>query len=449
MKDYTEAVLAGTRAQAETLVHLSEAIWDYAELPLEEVRSSGALMEYLSDHGFAVRSGLAGMETAFEAVWGEGGPHIGLLGEYDALPEMSQKAQAQREPVKEGAPGHACGHALLGTGMAGAAVVLKEIMEREKLPGTLYFYGCPAEEIMVGKIRMDDAGVFSHLDACLTWHPMASNTVCDYTYAAMSSLQFDFTGKSSHAAAAPEQGRSALDAVELMNVGANYLREHVIAQARIHYVITNGGGRPNVVPATAQSWYYVRAPLRTQVDEIVERLLDVGRGAALMTGTEFSHQTLSGCKNTKLNGTLNQLAHQCMLRVPRPVWTEEELTLARRLQESFPPDVRDNALAEFSVPELAGQLIHTGVTELKDRPASLAGSTDVSNVSQRVPTVQVFTACMPVGTPGHTWQITACAGGSIGQKGMLYAAEVVADMVLELLSDPALLRRAKEEFERT
>lgn len=449
MKQYTGDVIAEIEAQKDDMKQLSQQIWGYAELPLEERQSSLALQTYLKDHGFAVKTGLAGMETAFEAVWGSGAPHIGLLGEFDALPEMSQKVQAEREAVTDGAPGHACGHNLLGTGMAGAAVAIKALMERDGLPGTIYFYGCPAEEIMVGKIKMDVEGVFSHLDVCLTWHPMASNTVCDYSYSAMTSLQFNFTGKSAHAAASPEQGRSALDAVELMNVGANYLREHVVSQARIHYVITNGGGRPNVVPASAQSWYYVRAPLRAQVDEIMERLLDVGRGAALMTGTQFDYEILSGCKNTKLNRALNELAYACMVRVPRPEWDEAERRLAEQLQQSFTPEVRRNALAEFSVSELAGQVLHTGVTALKPYPAYLAGSTDVSDVSQRVPTVQVFTACMPVGTPGHTWPITACAGSGIGQKGMVYAAQVVADMAMELLCSPDLLRRAWEEFEQT
>lgn len=446
MKDYKDEIIAGVERHAGELKSLSEEIWGYAELPLEETRSADALKRYLEEHGFSIRSGLAEMGTAFEAVWGTGAPHLGFLGEYDALPEMSQKAQAERAPVSEGAPGHACGHNLLGVGLAGSAVVLKELMERDGLSGTLHFYGCPAEEIMVGKIRMDDAGVFSGLDACLAWHPMASNTVCDYAYSAMTSLQFNFTGKSAHAAAAPEQGRSALDAVELMNVGANYLREHVVSQARIHYVITNGGGRPNVVPATAQSWYYVRAPFRSQVDEIVDRLLDVGRGAALMTGTQFNYEILSGCQNTKLNKTLNELAYDSMERIPRPAWSGDELDLAKRIQESFSQEVRRNALTEFSVPELDGQVMHTGVTPLKPYPAYLAGSTDVSNVSQRVPTVQVFTACMPVGTPGHTWQITACSGGSIGQKGMYYAAQVIADVALRLVQDKQLLRRAQAEF---
>ena len=301
---------------------------------------------------------------------------------------------------------------------------------------------------MLGKIVMTKAGVFDGADVCLTWHPMASNTVSDYSYSAMSSLKFRFAGKTAHAAAAPEQGRSALDAVELMNVGANYLREHVISQARIHYVITDGGGKPNVVPARAESWYYVRAPYKHQVDEIVERLVDISKGAALMTGTEASHEMLSGCHNTLLNSALNRHLHDCMLRVPGPRWTPEERAFAKAVQDTFTEDVLRGALLEFSVPELEGQVLHEGVTDLKPSPAFLAGSTDVSDVSNVVPTGQVFTCCMPVGTPGHTWQITACAGMSIGQKGMLYAAEVIADAALGLLCDPELRAGVREDFER-
>lgn len=446
MNKYTNEVIEILDKEHEKLRDISEKIWDYAELPLNEFKSSDLLQEYLINNGFKVEKDLSGMETAFIATYGEGNPIIGLLGEYDALSEMSQKVSTKEEVVEEGKAGHACGHNLLGTAMAGSAVAIKTLIEKHNLKGTVRFYGCPAEEIMYGKIKMDEDGLFDDLDVCLTWHPMASNTVCDYSYSSMTSLKFNFLGKTSHAAAAPEQGRSALDAVELMNVGANYLREHVVSQARIHYVITNGGGKPNIVPGAAESWYYVRAPFKKQVDEIVERLVDVSKGAALMTGTKVSHQVLTGCYNTILNDELNKLLFESMNEVPSPKWTESEIEFAKKLQDSFDESVIQNALVEFGVPELAGQVLHDGVTKLKSTMAFLAGSTDVSNVSKTVPTAQVFTCCMPVGTPGHTWQVASSAGMSIGQKGMDYAAKVIADAGMILLTNEDIRDRVWQEF---
>lgn len=442
----TEKVLAKLNDHRQELVDLSQEIWNYAELSQEETKSSRAIAELLQRHGFTVEYGVADLPTAFTAYYGHGKPVIGLLGEYDALPGVSQKPVTKPDPVEEGTPGHACGHNLLGTAMAGSAVALKELMDDGLIQGTIRYYGCPAEEIMLGKIVMVEKGLFSDVDICLTWHPMAANSVSDYIYSAMTSVYFNFTGRTAHAAAAPEQGRSALDAVELMNVGANYLREHVISSARIHYVITDGGGKPNVVPGKAQSWYYVRAPYRNQVDEIFKRLVDVARGAALMTETKMEYQVQSGCYHTYLNDTLNRLIYESMHRVPGPEWTDDEIQFAKALQDSLSSDAINDALHEFSTQELEGQVLHTGVTELKLHPAHLAGSTDVSNVSMVVPTAQVFTACMPVGTPGHTWQITACSGMSIGHKGMMYAAGIIADAAAKLFQDKTLIKSAWDDF---
>lgn len=449
MKDFTEELIQTLDSRQQELADLSREIWEYAELSEEEHRSSRRLAAYLKENGFAVEEGVCGLPTAFCAKWGSGNPVISFLGEYDALPGLSQKALPEQAPVRAGAPGHACGHNLLGSGMAGSAAAVRGLLERYRLPGTVQYFGCPAEEIMLGKIVMAKQGAFDSSDVCLTWHPMASNTVSDYSYSAMTSMKFTFLGKTAHAAAAPEQGRSALDAVELMNVGANYLREHIIPQARVHYVITDGGGKPNVVPGRAQSWYYVRAPYKEQVEEITKRLIDVSNGAALMTGTTVMHEVLSGCSNNILNGPLNRLLYESMTRVPVPDWTQEELEFAKKLQDTFPDQVRRNALLEFSVMELEGQILHSGVTPLKAAPAFLAGSTDVSDVSAAVPTGQVFTCCMPVGTPGHTWQVAACAGMSIGQKGMLYAAKVIADTAMRLFCMPELLAEIKADFKQT
>ncbi len=448
MSSFTNEIIRFIDKNFEQLGDISLRIWNFAELPLEEKRSSAILQEYLADNCFDLTIGLAGMDTAFLASWGSGSPVIGLLGEFDALPEMSQHISSEKKPIIEGAPGHACGHNLLGTGMAGAAVAVKELLKKHSLPGTIRFYGCPAEETMYGKIKMDEEHLFDDADICLSWHPKDGNAVSNFIHSAMVSLQFNFKGKAAHAAQSPEHGRSALDAVELMNVGANYLREHMIREARIHYVITNGGGRPNVVPSTAESWYYVRAPYKEQLDELVQRLIDVSRGAALMTGTQVSHEILSGCHNTVLNDSLNRLLYSSMTRIPVPAWSEEELEFAAKLQATVGKDLLREAISSYEITESEGQILHNKVAPLRSRPVFLAASTDVSNVSKTVPTAQVFTCCMPLGTPGHSWQVTASVGSSIGQKGMSYAAKVVADAAMVLFTKPTEVQNAQREFAR-
>lgn len=447
MKTYTQEVIAELDRKEAELWKLSDEIWEHPELALEEKNSSQLLQNYLADQGFTLESGLAGMETAFCASWGAGRPVIGFLGEYDALPDMSQAMEPRRRQLVPGGAGHACGHNLLGTAMAGAAAAARELLERNGLPGTVRFYGCPAEEIMVGKIRMDAEHIFDDCDVCLCWHPMGLNCVANYSYAAMTSIKFRFRGVTAHAAEAPDQGRSALDAVELMNVGANYLREHMIPQARVHYVITNGGGKPNVVPPEAESWYYVRAPYKSQVDSLVERLIKIQQGAALMTETEPSYTIESGCYNTILVRRLNELLHESMIRVPAPVWEEKDFALAGELLQTLPGDALDHTLSSFDAKELKGETLHGGVMPLKEEPAFLAGSTDVSNVSRTVPTGQVFTCCVPVGVPGHTWQTVVSAGSDIGRKGMMYAAKVITDAAMVLFTQPEEMEQIKRDFE--
>lgn len=448
MRSYTGDITAAIDRRREEIWELSRRIWEHPEPALEERYAAGQVTAYLEQEGFRVEPGIAGMETAFAASWGSGAPVIGFLCEYDALPDMSQALKPEREQIQRGGPGHACGHNLLGAAMAGAAAAVKELLARESLPGTVRVYGCPAEEIMVGKIRMDAEHVFDDCDVCLCWHPMGCNCVANYSYAAMTSIKFHFKGVMAHAAEAPDQGRSALDAVELMNVGANYLREHIIPQARIHYVITNGGGKPNVVPPEAESWYFVRAPYKKQVDELVRRLIKIQEGAALMTETEAGYRIESGCSNTVLNTRLNELLYQSLNRVPMPEWSEDDERLARELLATLPQEALDGTLKSFNIRELKGQVLHRGVAPLRDEPSFLAGSTDVSNVSRTVPTGQVFTCCVPVGTPGHTWQTTVSVGSGIGRKGMLYAASAVADTAMVLYTQPEELARVRADFER-
>ncbi|MBZ0299678.1 MAG: amidohydrolase, partial [Anaerolineae bacterium] len=280
-----EIILDHIHQQDEQLSYIAREIWDHPQIALRETFASDLLAQELEANGFSLERGVGQMPTAFVATWGEGQPIIGFLGEYDALPGLSQKVGTEKDPVEMGGPGHGCGHNLYGTACLGAVLALQEAMQQNRIPGTIRFYGCPAEETLVGKTFMARAGVFDDLDAALTWHPGSTNIVWNGSSLAMNSFKVNFHGFSTHAAAEPELGRSALDGVMLMDVGVNYLREHVIPEARIHSVITSGGQAPNVVPAYAQVWYFVRAPRRDQLNEIYARMLDIAQGAALMSGT--------------------------------------------------------------------------------------------------------------------------------------------------------------------
>lgn len=443
MNSYTQEIEQLVDHQKDKLTDISKKIWESPELPLEEHQSSAVLKKYLKKNGFTITDNVSGIETAFTAQWGDGYPTIGLLAEYDALPELSQKPQTTKEPVISGGPGHGCGHNLLGTAVVGSAVAIKEIMQENKLQGSVIVFGCPAEEIMYGKIKMAEKGIFNQTDACLTWHPMFTNKVSEFSFAAMNSIKFSFDGISSHAAAAPELGRSALDAVELMNVGANYLREHIISQARIHYIITNGGSRPNIVPNKAESWYYVRAPYKKQVNEIVKRLTKIAEGAALMTETKASHEVLSICTNTKLNDELNNVLFESMKNINPPKWTEEEKKFGTEIQNTIDKESRSDHLEEYGLLELENHLFHDDISNLNHNIRHLAGSTDVSNVSNIVPTAQFFACCMPVGVALHTWQSTACCGMSIGEKGMIYASKILADAAVKILQNPEIITKIK------
>lgn len=437
--------------KAPELSEIALAIWDYAELGFQEYRSSQIQADYLESHGFTVTRQAGGIPTAFVAEWGEGRPRIGFLGEYDALTGISQEACPERRPRVEGAPGHGCGHNLLGTAAMGAALALKEALSAVGLRGTVRYYGCPAEELLAGKVYMARQGLFSDLDVAITWHPGALNTVRMGTGTAMNSAKFRFHGKTAHAAGDPHNGRSALDAVELMNVGANYLREHVINAARIHYVITDGGGQPNVVPAEAEVWYFVRAPRRSQVEEIYGRLVDVAKGAALMTGTTFDINFLTGCYEVLINDALAEVMWRCLQKVGAPAFDEKDMEFARRLAETFDKASVENVIRSPEFQEyrsLQGQVLNTTLVPPSGRGRSGGGSTDVGDVSWIVPTVQVSAATVPIGCPGHSWQNCASSGSPIGLKGMMVAAKAMALCGLELVQNPEEIKRAWEEFEQ-
>lgn len=444
------AALDWIDAHASEYTAISDDIWRHPELPLAEHRTARLLSEVAERQGFSVERGVAGMDTAFVASWGSGRPVIGLMGELDALPGLSQRAVPVRDPFQEGAPGHGCGHNIHGSTAVAAAVALRHAAESSGLRGTIRLFGCPAEETVQGKVRLVAAGLFRDVEAALSHHPSSANTAHSGSSLALASLKFHFRGTSSHAAAAPEQGRSALDAVELMNVGANYLREHMIEKARLHYVIQDGGGQPNVVPPRASSWYYVRAPERAEVDAIVRRLLDIARGADLMAGTTHEVEPVGGCHNLIPNRTLIDLVVRSMRAVGAPRHTPEEVAFGRALSESISPETKRQLLEREGRPGwegLLGELFDERVVEPWMDGRVLPASTDVGDVSWVTPTTEFSTAACVLGTPGHSWQFTAQTGMSIGHRSLVFAAKVMALSALELLGDPGLLRAAREEWE--
>ncbi|MEX0973789.1 MAG: M20 family metallopeptidase [Bacillota bacterium] len=429
------------------LVDVSRKVWEFAEVGLQENRSAAVQVDFLESEGFSVKQGTGGMPSAFVAEWGSGKPVIGFLGEYDALMGLSQKAVAVKDPVCAGAPGHGCGHNLLGAAALGSAVALKRYLTAHSLPGTVRYYGCPAEETLIGKVFMARDGAYDDLDVAITWHPGAVNTVQLGSSNGVNSVKFTFHGKTAHAAGDPHNGRSALDAVELMNVGANYLREHVISDARLHYVITDGGGQPNVVPATAQVWYYVRAPHRPQVEEIYSRLIDVAKGAALMTGTTFDIEFLAGCYDVLPNDVLAGVCLDVFKALGAPKWSAEEMQFAEDLAKSLDrKQVQEGLKAQGAPKELLTQVVNITVLDPMDKGKVMAGSTDVGDVSWIVPTVQISAACWPVGSPGHSWQVASSSGHPFGEKGMLKAAEVMAGAAVAIVADPSIIEKAKAEF---
>ena len=435
------------------LISLSKDIWGHPQLALEETYASKLIAGQLEEAGFAVKKGVAQIPTAFVASWGEGKPIIGILGEYDALPGLSQKVSTKKEPIEEGAAGHGCGHNLLGVGSLGAALAVKEEMKKDRIKGTIRYYGCPAEETLIGKVFMAQAGVFDDIDAAICWHPMHINAIRSCSFLALNSFKLNFHGVSTHAAVAPEMGRSALDGVVLTDVGVNYLREHIIQEARIHCVITNGGLAPNVVPSYAQVWYYVRAPHRDQVDEIYSRILDIAKGAALMSGTTCDVEFIGGCYDVIPNDVIGRIMLEKLERIGAPRFTEEEKTFAKQLQATLSPSAVESALRNSGLTkEEIGEPL---CDKILDRVDSLAkgrtrpASTDVGDVSYVTPTGQFATCCVPLGVALHSWQSTASVGSTIGFKGMMLAAKTLALTGLDLVTRPDVLRAAHNEFKKT
>jgi aminobenzoyl-glutamate utilization protein B len=433
----------------DKIIFLSDKIWEYAELGLEEYNSSKLLADTLEEYGFKVKRGIAGMPTAFVAEWGSGKPVIGILGEYDALAGLSQKRVPWREPIIEGAPGHGCGHNIFGAATAAGAIALKIAMEKCKMEGTIKYFGCPAEETLIGKVFMAREGVFEGLDFAINYHPSSFNTVSLGSTNAMNSARFHFYGRASHAGGSPEAGRSALDAVELMNVGVNYMREHIIQDARIHYIIEKGGDQPNIVPPYARSWYLIRAPEREQVEEIYNWILDIAKGAALMTQTQHKVEFITGCYNMIQNKTLAMTCLKVMREIGAPKFNKEDYEFAKKIHETIPPEQKRNALKRMKIPDwekLMDVILDEEVRDPWDEGEVSHGSTDVGDVSWQTPTLSFETACFVLGSPGHSWQNVAAAGVGIGHKGGIYAAKVIAATAIEIMSNSKLIEEAWKEF---
>lgn len=444
-----EEVIEWLDERQPRFIGIADEIWANPETGLSEVTACRIQADDLERDGFTITRDIGGMPTAFMAEWsqGEGGPKIGFLGEYDALPGLSQKNQSEQEAIVAEGPGHGCGHNLLGTASLAAASVVKAWLQHTGTPATVRYYGCPAEETCEGKVFMARTGVFDDLDMALTWHPGSTNTVWAGSSLAVNNIKYRFKGRTAHAAANPESGRSSLDAVELMNVGVNFLREHMPEKARIHYVITRGGGAPNVVPDDCEVWYFIRSPERFQVEELTERVRKIAEGAALMTETELEVTFISGAYNMLSNDVIGDHMMEVLERMGPLEFTEEEHAFAKRIVDAFPRELRESILAKAKLPaELIDQGLNGDVWPIRDRDDVGSGSTDVSDVSWITPTAQITTTTWALAIPGHSWAVTATGAMSIGHKGMMHAAQVMATTAADFIEDPSLLERAKAEF---
>ena len=451
------AVCASVDAHAQTYTAASDAIWEHPEVNFHEDASAGILRALLLQNGFSVTDRLDGMPNAFRAEYGSGRPVLAFLGEFDALSAMSQKAGcAVREPVTPGAPGHGCGHNLLGVGSLAAAVAVTEAIAAGLLSGTVVYFGCPAEETGSAKTFLARDGFFDGLDAILSWHPWDYNGIWPGGSLANVKMIFRFTGQSAHAAGSPELGRSALDALELMNVGVQFLREHVPEDTRIHYAITDAGGlSPNVVQARAEAVYLVRSQRLADLEGIKQRVIDCARGAAIMTGTTMEMEFVKGCSNILPNTAMEEVLISSMQTIGAPGYTQTELALARSLHDSLEApertlaklsrlcasDVRERVMAHQGEPIYSFIAPHTPT----DAPI-VTISTDAGDASWCAPTSQLSAAAWAADTPAHSWQAVAIGKSSIAHKAMLFAAKSLALSAARLMDEPETLSRARREF---
>jgi aminobenzoyl-glutamate utilization protein B len=429
-----DAVIQSVNKHQQELIAISDKIWGYAETALKEVKSSKELADYAEAQGFKVTRGVAGMPTAFIAEFGSGKPIVGIMGEFDALPGISQKAQPTREPLLAGAAGHGCGHNLFGSGSLGAAVAIKELIANGKLKGTIRFYGTPAEESVSGKIYMLRDGLFNDLDVCLDWHPNPEIAASTQSSQAMIDFIVEFKGKSAHAAADPWNGRSAVDGLEAFTHGVNLLREHVIPSVRMHYAIKAGGDVPNVVPEYAKVWMWVRDSKRTVVESVFARVKDIATGAGLIAGVEVKITVQTGDWEMLVNRT-GASALQKNLEILGPIgYTPDEIAFAKKIQE----------VQGAEQTGLDGT-IHP-LKETQENPEG--GSTDVGDISWNVPEITLVTTTAPKNTAWHGWSVVACGGMSIGHKGLVFSSKALAMTMVDLFENEQLRKDIRAEFDK-
>lgn len=443
---------------AAQVIALSNAIWDFSELSMKEFKSAAYYCDLLEREGFRVQRELCGIPTAFSGSFGSGSPRIGILGEFDALSGLSQVAgSTQRQSLVPGGNGQGCGHNLLGAAAFGAALAVKQAIESGALHGTVIFYGCPGEEGCAGKTFMARDGMFRDLDAALTWHPGDTNEIKVGSSAACMQVKYSFTGIAAHAANNPDMGRSALDAVELMHVGVQFLREHMPPNSSVHYSITDAGGvSPNVVQPGATTVFMVRGETVRKAKALLERVNKIAQGAALMTETSFTMRQIDGTASTVPNETLERVLYENMQQVPVPEYTPQEWEFAEALHSTYPGAVpgllsaSDRQVWAFANEKTQGgkRAINDFIMPYVPSGAYSPGSTDVGDVSWLTPTAQITTATWTSAAPGHSWQNVSIGKTGIAQKGMLQAAKILAGTAADLMEKPELLEKARAEFNR-
>ena len=432
----------------DAFIALSDRVWGMPELNFQERRSAAEHVAMLKESGFRVTEGVGGFPTAVMGEAGEDGPVIAILGEYDALPGLSQEAGAtEHRPLPGDGTGHGCGHNLLGAGAMLAAAAVKDWLAENGVKGRVRYYGCPAEEGGASKSFMVRDGVFDDVDIAISWHPASFAAVSEPYSLAILQLDYAFTGRASHAAASPELGRSALDAVELMNVGVNYMREHAPQDARIHYATLDAGGiAPNVVQAHARSRYIIRAAELSTLKALAARVDRIAEGAAMMTETRVEITVLSGMSNLLGNAPLERALHANLSRLGPPPFDAQDRAFAAKIRETVRPDDIVTAHRRFGLPVTDAPLADL-IPPLEAKGSGMVGSTDVGDVSWAVPTVQARGATQAIGTPGHSWQVTTQGKSPLAHKGMVHAAKAMAGTAVDVLSDPALLHAAKAEHQ--
>ena len=442
----------------DTFIDASDKIYNFAELAYEEVQSADLLCKILEDEGFTVERGLADIPTCFMGTFGSGRPIVGILGEFDALPALSQEGgNPVHTPICDGGPGHGCGHCLLGAGALAAAVAVKDYLVETGKEGTVIYYGCPAEEGAGSKQFMARAGLFDDCDFCYTWHPATLNDVSADSGTAIMGANFEFRGVAAHAGGSPWLVRSGLDAAELMSVGCNYLREHILDGQRIHYAYSDVGGTfPNVVQAYAKVKYEVRARTVKEMKALFSRVVKVARGAAEMTETQMSYDITMAFSDFSSNSVLAKVASDCLKELGAPEWDEEDYKLAKQFLRSYDKMQQEGIrttiaeeLGDDNLDDLLDRPLHSGVIEYdKSKGRFLGGSSDVGDVGYATPTAEIHVATACLGNIGHTWQMAGQAGSRIGHRGMLRAAEVIALSCIRTMESPEVMEAARAEYKK-